>query len=184
MWRAERSMTRAVARARNVTLRQCSRAALGEARSPSGAPPHPDERETGDFPMRSPESSDIRRQMTVPEPEHHAERNLTPWVRGSSPKPSSVETRACRRSCSSSAAGKGSSVVARAITVTGVSSTNRSNSFVIPMNRKLKHFQVHRQRSLRRRVKRTGQGAIRSRWACTALTLKGRARGDYDFLRA
>jgi formylglycine-generating enzyme required for sulfatase activity len=30
--------------------------------------------------------------MTVPEPEHHAERNLTPWVRVSSPKPSRATT--------------------------------------------------------------------------------------------
>jgi hypothetical protein len=56
----------------------------------NGAPPQPDERETSDFPMRSPESSDIRRRMTVPEPEHHAERNLTPWAQVFSPKPSSL----------------------------------------------------------------------------------------------
>jgi hypothetical protein len=55
----------------------------------NGAPPQPDERETGDLPMRSPESSDIRRQMTVPEPEHHAERNLTPLAQVLSPTPSS-----------------------------------------------------------------------------------------------
>jgi hypothetical protein len=42
--------------------------------------------------MRSPESSDIRRQMTVPEPEHHAERNLTPLAQVFSPKPSSEST--------------------------------------------------------------------------------------------
>jgi hypothetical protein len=53
----------------------------------SGAPPQPDAGETGDFPMRSPEYSDIRRQMAVPEPEHHAERNLTPLAQVSSPKP-------------------------------------------------------------------------------------------------
>jgi hypothetical protein len=70
---------------------------------PNGAPPRPDQRETGDFPMRSPESSDIRRQsqnlnttrrqMTVPEPEHLAERNLTPWAQVFSPKPSSANGR-------------------------------------------------------------------------------------------
>ncbi len=43
------------------------------ATSPCGAP--------------SLQTSDIRRQMTLPEPEHHAERNLTPWAQVSSPKP-------------------------------------------------------------------------------------------------
>ncbi|MCU0691230.1 MAG: L-aspartate oxidase [Polyangiaceae bacterium] len=59
------------------------------SKKPSEAPPQPKERETGDFPMRSPESSDIRRQMTVPEPEHHAERDLTPLAQVFSPKTSS-----------------------------------------------------------------------------------------------
>jgi hypothetical protein len=40
--------------------------------------------------MRSPESSDIERQMTVREPENHAERDLTPLAQVFSPKFSSA----------------------------------------------------------------------------------------------